>query len=186
MKEEGEKEKPSRDKRERFRPRDVGWRYSHWSGNGGSLEMSAKSRERLRFCERQTGGGQTSESWDVYEKLRKTQILSVSNWGRADFWVLGQSWRKPWRGTVLGLCVGNLCWVLSLFVMYKFVVSKYVQVQGAVVWDLNHVLCVCASQIQQERRWHCTHGAREMSSLFSSTFSSVSSSMLSSKSISWM
>ena len=27
--------------------------------------------------------------------------------------------------------------------MYKFVVSKYVQVQGAVVQDLNHVLYMC-------------------------------------------
>ena len=58
-----------------------------------SLEMSAKSWERLRFCECQTEGGQTSESWDVCEKLRKTQILSVSNWGRADFWVLRCLWK---------------------------------------------------------------------------------------------
>ena len=136
-------------------------RYSHWFGNGGSLEMSAESWERLRFCQCQTEGGQTSESWDVCEKLRKTQILSVSNWGRADFRVLrclqkaekdsdsvsvklregrlqslemsAKSWERlrfcqcqteggqtseSWGRVgesheASGLCVGNLCWLLS-------------------------------------------------------------------------
>ena len=190
MKEEGKKRNPQEKKeRETFRQRDVGWRYSHWFGNGGSLETSAKSWERLRFCQCQTEGRRTSESWDVCEKLRKTQILSVSNWGRADFRVSRESWRKPWRGTVPGLCVWNLCWLLSLFVMYKFVICLGTGCSGARFKPCVYVVsCIVysMSQIQQERRWRCTHGAREMSSPFSSTFSSVSSSMLSSKSISWM
>ena len=139
MKEEGKKRNPQEKKeRETFRQRDVGWRYSHWFGNGGSLETSAKSWERLRFCQCQTEGRRTSESWDVCEKLRKTQILSVSNWGRADFRVSRQSWRKPWRGTVSGLCVWNLCWLLSLFVMYKFVICLGTGCSGA-----RFKPCVC-------------------------------------------
>ena len=139
MKEEGKKRNPQEKKeRETFRQRDVGWRYSHWFGNSGSLETSAKSWERLRFCQCQTEGRRTSESWDVCEKLRKTQILSVSNWGRADFRVSRQSWRKPWRGTVSGLCVWNLCWLLSLFVMYKFVICLGTGCSGA-----RFKPCVC-------------------------------------------
>ena len=141
MKEEGKKRNPQEKKeRETFRQRDVGWRYSHWFGNGGSLETSAKSWERLRFCQCQTEGRRTSESWDVCEKLRKTQILSVSNWGRADFRVSRQSWRKPWRGTVSGLCVWNLCWLLSLFVMYKFVICLGTGCSGA---RFKPCVCVC-------------------------------------------